>query len=143
MEADEKKRRRGNEKKEDWWLLVLAAVLTLTGCGGKGSAETAAADNRNSVAMDESDLAEPQEAYGTDGGVSGGGYHRGTVRQADLHRGFGVGDHRFLTELRRTRNRWWRSAAVTSSPAASAAAEAITAPLPIPFGFRRSSTDRF
>ena len=54
------------------WLLVLASVLTLTGCGGKGSAETAAAENRNSVAMDESDLAEPQEAYGTDGGVSGG-----------------------------------------------------------------------
>lgn len=54
------------------WLLLLAAVLALTGCGGEGSAETAAADNRNSVAMDESDLAEPQAAYGTDGGVSGG-----------------------------------------------------------------------
>ena len=26
------------------WLLGLAAVLTLTGCGGKGAAETAAAD---------------------------------------------------------------------------------------------------
>lgn len=54
------------------WLLALVAVLALTGCGAKGAAETAAADNGNSVAMDESDLAEPQAAYGTDGGISGG-----------------------------------------------------------------------
>lgn len=53
-------------------VLWLLALLALTSCGAMGAAETAAADNGNSVAMDESDLAEPQAAYGTDGGVSGG-----------------------------------------------------------------------
>lgn len=53
------------------WLLALVTALALTGCGAIGSTETAAADSSTAV-MDESDLAQPQAAYGTNGGVSGG-----------------------------------------------------------------------
>ena len=53
------------------WLLALVTALALTGCGAMGSSETAAADSSNAV-MDTGDPAEPQAAYGTNGGVSGG-----------------------------------------------------------------------
>ena len=54
------------------WLLALVTALALTGCGAAGSTEMAAADNSSSAVMEESVLAEPQAAYGTDGGTSGG-----------------------------------------------------------------------
>ena len=54
------------------WLLALVTALALTGCGAAGSTEMATADDSSSSVMDESALAEPQAAYGTDGGTSGG-----------------------------------------------------------------------
>ena len=121
------------------WLLALVTALALTGCGAAGSTEMATADDSSSSVMDESALAEPQAAYGTDGGTSGGAStgERTAKRiyTADLEL-----ETTALTRRQRIWKHWWKRAAGISSPAVSAAAEVITATLTIPFGYRQNST---